>query len=84
MDDDAHFDEELDVRGLGCAGVLIELARLNRSRTMPWSVIVETDDAGAPQELPAWCRLTHNTFVGPLTETTNSYHLILQPKAGQP
>ena len=79
-----HVDEELDVRGLGCAAVLIELAVLARTRTKPWVVDVLTDDLGAPSELPSWCRLTGNMFVGPSVPTVARpgpcYTLILQAK----
>ena len=78
-----HVDEELDVRGLGCASVLIELAVLARTRTKPWVVDVLTDDLGAPSELPSWCRLTGNMFVGSSVTTSGPgprYTLILQAK----
>jgi tRNA 2-thiouridine synthesizing protein A len=82
MDEPTPVDRELDVRGLGCASVLIELARLWRSQSSPAVVVVHTDDAGAPQELPSWCRMTGNTFVGLIAANGSSsrYQLILQPK----
>lgn len=55
----------LDVRGLGCGSVLVRLAAFRRTVTTTTTVIVWTDDIGAPEELPAWCRLTGQTYVGP-------------------
>ena len=77
-----HTDEELDVRGLGCAGVLMALASMARTRTKPWTVDVLTDDLGAPTELPSWCRLTGNMYVGLSTagKLGPRYTLILQAK----
>ena len=82
MDVGRPVDQELDVRGVGCARVLIDIARLERTHPEGRSVVVHTDDAGAPEEPPARCRLTHNTFVGPLSQATPArlYHLIIEPK----
>jgi TusA-related sulfurtransferase len=82
VDDHIAIDEELSVRGLGCANVLIELARLTRERTRPWAVLVDTDDGGAPQELPSWCRMTGNTFVGlhSADGLSSRYLIVLEPK----
>ena len=80
-------EEHLDVRGLGCASVLIELARLQRTHAKPLAVIVDTDDAGAPEELPAWCRLTGNTFVGrvsPSESASTHYRLVLEAPEESP
>lgn len=81
-DSSGQVDEELDVRGLGCAEVLIQLAVLARTRTKPWVVDVVTDDLGAPSELPSWCRLTGNMFVGSSTASGPGprYTLILPAK----
>ena len=78
----SHADEELDVRGLGCAGVLMALAALARTSVKPWTVDVLTDDLGAPTELPSWCRLTGNMYKGHSTtgEPGPRYTLILQAK----
>jgi tRNA 2-thiouridine synthesizing protein A len=70
----------LDLRGVGCASVLIELAAEARSdATADRSVVVWTDDRGAPTELPAWCRMTGHRYVGP-TDQPDQYQLILHPK----
>ena len=70
----------IDLRGAGCATVLIELARIARTDSTPnRSVIIWTDDRGAPTELPAWCRMTGHCYDGP-TPTPDQYRLILHPE----
>lgn len=73
--------EIVDVRGLGCGSVLIELAARRRSISGPVVVLVWTDDAGAPEELPAWCRMTKQTFTGSVGDVDGAarYRLTLEP-----
>lgn len=74
----------LDVRGAGCADVLIRLAALARATDGPDAeIIVWTDDRGAPTELPAWCRMTRHRFDGPVPGHTDRYLLTLHP-SGEP
>ena len=72
-----------DVRGLGCGSVLVRLAALRRTLAVSTKVAVWTDDAGAPEELPAWCRMTGQTYVGPSGSeqhgAAEQYVLILSP-----
>jgi tRNA 2-thiouridine synthesizing protein A len=69
----------LDLRGVGCASVLIELAAQARTDSTTRTVLVLTDDRGAPTELPAWCRMTGHHYVGP-TNQPDQYQLTLHPK----
>ncbi len=69
----------IDVRGQGCASVLIRLASHGRTVTGPTEVIVWTDDLGAPEELPAWCRLTGNRYVGLLPGTNDKHRVTISP-----
>jgi TusA-related sulfurtransferase len=72
----------LDVRGLGCGSVLVRLAQYCRQLTEPEIVLIWTDDAGADDELPSWCRMTNNEFFE-LHETADEsprYKLRLHPK----
>jgi TusA-related sulfurtransferase len=77
----------LDVRGLGCGSVLVQLAAHRRTLTETTEVIVWTDDLGAPEELPSWCRLTSQQYIGPIesdepvvVEAAKKYVLILSPR----
>jgi tRNA 2-thiouridine synthesizing protein A len=71
--------ELVDVRGAGCASVLIRLARLAKADSTPRNLTVWTDDEGAPEELPAWCRMTGHHFLGPVAGSTNRYCISLYP-----
>lgn len=55
-------DEEWDAGDLGCGDLVIELRR--RVRAAPGQVFkVIARDAGAPADLPAWCRMTGHTLL---------------------
>lgn len=55
-------DDFWDAGELGC-GELVILMRM-RLKRMPGRILrVATLDAGAPEDLPAWCRMTRNTLL---------------------
>lgn len=54
--------EVWDAGDLGCGHLLIALR--NRLRAMPGGVLkLIALDPGAPEDLPAWCRLTGNELL---------------------
>lgn len=54
---------EWDAGDLGCGDLVIRL-RFRLKEMQPGEVIrVHATDAGAPLDLPAWCRLTGETLV---------------------
>jgi tRNA 2-thiouridine synthesizing protein A len=56
-------DAEWDAGDLGCGDLVLDLRR--RLKAMPGGVLrVVARDLGAPQDLPAWCRLTRNELLG--------------------
>ena len=59
---DPHHDAEWNAGPLGCGELVIELrARLKR---MPRQVLrVTALDEGAPDDIPAWCRMTRNALL---------------------
>jgi tRNA 2-thiouridine synthesizing protein A len=60
--DDMAADDCWDAGDLGCGPLVLQLR--NRLRTMPGRVLkVIARDAGAPIDLPAWCRLTDNELL---------------------
>jgi TusA-related sulfurtransferase len=74
----------LDLRGLGCGSVLIELAKLARSAAgehlvdVPIDVLI--DDRGADSEIPAWCRMTGHHLDGIIPTARGSvYRIVLHP-----
>lgn len=62
MNETIHADATWDAGDLGCGPLLLELR--GRLRAMPRGVIrVISLDLGAPEDLPAWCRVTGNTLL---------------------
>ena len=57
------MDERWDAGELGC-GQLISKLRARVARLRPGAMIeVIVHDAGAPADMPAWCRMTGHTLV---------------------
>lgn len=58
----------LDGGDLGCARLLILLRK--RAATLPTGTVVHlaTSDPIAPIDLPAWCRMTGHTYLGPVDD----------------
>ncbi|MDE1567036.1 sulfurtransferase TusA family protein [Aquabacter sp. P-9] len=64
----AETIETWDAGHMGC-GELVILLRA-RLKAMPGGVLrVIAQDAGAPEDLPAWCRMTRNTLLHHAPET---------------
>lgn len=59
---DVGCDAVWDAGDLGCGELVLDLRK--RLRAMPGGVMkVISLDAGAPEDLPAWCRLTRNELL---------------------
>jgi tRNA 2-thiouridine synthesizing protein A len=57
------FDEDWDAGDLGCGDLVIRL-RFRIKAMQPGQVIrLHATDPGAPEDLPAWCRMTGDTLV---------------------
>lgn len=55
-------DSEWNAGELGCGELVLDLRK--RLKAMPGGVLkVIALDSGAPEDLPAWCRLTGNELV---------------------
>ena len=61
---DAGGELVVDTRGLLCPVPVIELARRIRDVPVGGSVRILSDDAAAASDLPAWCALRGQEFVG--------------------
>jgi len=55
---------ELDCRGLVCPGPVIELARHVGEVEVGELVAVVASDAAARVDVPAWCRMTGQEYLG--------------------
>ena len=57
-------DLELDCRGMLCPRPIIELARRIGDVPVGAVVAVVSDDAAAAYDVPAWCRMRQQEYVG--------------------
>ena len=55
---------ELDCRGMACPRPVIELAKLFPSIAPGGVVAVASDDPAARYDIPAWCRLRGQEYLG--------------------
>jgi tRNA 2-thiouridine synthesizing protein A len=62
----------LDGGDTGCGELILELHLAMRKLSPGDKLAVRALDAGAPLEIPAWCRLCHHH----LTETQHPFYLI--------
>ena len=52
------FDEVYDSFDRGCGDFIIDLRQVVRGLDPGATLMIASRDAGAPVEIPAWCRLT--------------------------
>jgi tRNA 2-thiouridine synthesizing protein A len=57
------FDEVYDAVDRGCGDFIMDLRQVMADLPPGTRVMVASRDAGAPAEVPAWCRLTGHTLV---------------------
>lgn len=75
-------DEVWDAGSLGCGELVLELR--GRLMAMPGHVLrVIALDPGAPEDIPAWCRLTGHALLHE-EPATNSYWIEARPAKGVP
>ncbi len=55
---------ELDCRGMLCPRPIIELARHLTDVEVGQVIAVASDDAAAAYDVPAWCRMRDQEYVG--------------------
>lgn len=55
---------ELDCRGMLCPRPIIELAKALPSIEIGTTIDVTADDAAAAVDIPAWCRMRRQEYVG--------------------
>lgn len=67
-----EYDEVYDTLDRGCGDFLLEVKRLFDSLAPSTRIMLVSHDAGAPREIPTWCRLVGHT----LHETRPPYYLI--------
>ncbi len=67
-----EFDEVYDAVDRGCGDFIIDLKQVVTSLPPGATLLVASRDAGAPIEIPAWCRLTQHLLV----DAVPPYYLI--------
>jgi tRNA 2-thiouridine synthesizing protein A len=58
-----EFDEVFDSFDRGCGDFILELRSVVRGLGIGSKLLIASRDAGAPIEIPAWCRLTGHSLV---------------------
>jgi len=58
-----QFDEDWDAGDLGCGDLVLRLRFRLKAMQHGQVLRVHALDPGAPQDLPAWCRLTGETLL---------------------
>ncbi len=70
--DSWQYDVEYDGGEMGCGDLVFELRLYFKPLTAGTRVCVTARDAGAPLEIPAWCRMTGHTLVA----TDHPFYLV--------
>jgi len=71
-------DLELDCRGQVCPQPVIELARRLAEVEVGGTVGVVTTDSAARVDVPAWCRMREQEYVGEDTAADGSPRLVVR------
>jgi TusA-related sulfurtransferase len=76
---DMKPDDVLDCVGLACPMPIFKTA--NRIKEMKSGEVLEvqSDDDGIEKDMPAWCRMTGNEFLG-LTKDDGEYRVFVRKK----
>ena len=66
------FDEIYDSQERGCGDFIMDLRSVMADIAPGSLLMIASRDAGAPVEIPAWCRLTGHQFV----DSVPPYYLV--------
>lgn len=69
-------DTWIDKRGTLCPAPVIALARAARGATAGDVLVVLADDPAAEFDIPAWCRMTANSFVVALAQDSGAAYAV--------
>lgn len=76
---DINPDVVLDCVGLACPMPIFKTSSKIKELTSGQVLEVQSDDDGIEKDMPAWCRLTGNEYLG-LTKTAGEYHVYVRKK----
>ena len=72
-------DDILDCVGLACPMPIFKASNRIKELTPGQILEVQSDDDGIVKDMPAWCRLTGNEFLG-ITQENGEYHAYVRKK----
>ncbi len=72
-------DDILDCVGLACPMPIFKASNRIKELTPGQILEVQSDDDGIVKDMPAWCRLTGNGFLG-ITQENGEYHAYVRKK----
>jgi TusA-related sulfurtransferase len=72
-------DEILDCVGLACPMPIFKASTKIKEMKAGQVLEVQSDDDGIEQDMPAWCRLTRNEYLG-LAKVNGEYHVYVRKK----
>jgi tRNA 2-thiouridine synthesizing protein A len=76
---DVKPDEVLDCVGLACPMPIFKTSKKIKEMTPGQVLEVQSDDDGIEKDMPAWCRLTGNEYLGQ-TKDGEEYHVYVRKK----
>jgi TusA-related sulfurtransferase len=76
---DIKPDEVLDCVGIACPLPIFKAANRLKEMNSGQVLEVQSDDDGIEKDMPAWCRMTGNEYIG-LTRENGEYHVYVRKK----
>lgn len=77
----APTEVELDCRGMTCPRPIIELARHLTDVAVDAVIAVVADDPAAAVDVPAWCRMRDQEYVGADTATDGTPRYLVRRRS---
>ena len=77
--DDIKPDEILDCVGLACPMPIFKTSNKIKELASGQLLEVQSDDDGIVKDMPAWCKLTGNEFLG-IARESGEYHAYVRKK----
>ncbi len=76
---DVKPDAVLDCVGIACPMPIFKTANMIREMQSGQVLEVQADDDGIEKDMPAWCKMTGNEYLG-LTKQNGEYHVYVRKK----
>jgi tRNA 2-thiouridine synthesizing protein A len=72
-------DEVIDCVGLSCPMPILKTSTKIKTMSAGQVLEVQADDDGIEKDMPAWCKLTGNEYLGQIKEN-GEYHVFVRKK----